>query len=242
MQPWLTSEWRASASGPIFAGERSSERVWMSQVRSKRSSGGHQPDQVEVGLPVRLDRCRRRASSRRTGGRRRAAPPASMAGITSCPKSLRSADQPGVERGPGEDVDAHRGEVALRLGRLLLPVDDAPVARRGCRSPSATPRPAGTGSTAIVTSAPFALVGRDHRPVVHLVDVVAAQDEHRVGAALVDLVEVVADGVRRAQVPAAGLGRHVRLQELDAQAARPVEAPRTSRADVVVAASAGCTG
>ena len=50
MQPWLTSEWRASASGPSFAGERSSERVWISQLRSKRSSGGTSPTRSRLAF------------------------------------------------------------------------------------------------------------------------------------------------------------------------------------------------
>ena len=141
--------------------------------------------------------------------------------------------QPGMKGVPGEDVDPHRGEVAPGLGGLLLPVDHAPgaveLADPHPRRLAQGHREHGDRHVGAVR-----VVGRDHGPVVHLVDVVAAQDEDGVRAALVDLVEVVADRIRRAQVPAAGLGRHVGLQELDAQAARPVEAPRTSRADVIV--------
>ena len=57
----------------------------------------------------------------------------------------------------------------------------------------------------------------DEGPVVHLVDVVAGQDEHDVGARLVDGVEVGGHRIGRAAIPLAGTAAsHVRLQDADA--------------------------
>ena len=45
------------------------------------------------------------------------------------------------------------------------------------------------------------LVERDHRAVVHLVDVVAGEHEHRLGAMLLDDVQVLVNGVGGAAIP-----------------------------------------
>jgi hypothetical protein len=44
-------------------------------------------------------------------------------------------------------------------------------------------------------------VEREQRPVVHLVDVVAGQDQHRLGAVLLNDVEILINGIGRAAVP-----------------------------------------
>ena len=62
---------------------------------------------------------------------------------------------------------------------------------------------------------------------------VAGQDQHVVRTGLVDLVHVVADSVGGAQVPAAVIARHVRLEDPDPAAAHPVQVPRPPRPDVV---------
>ncbi len=45
------------------------------------------------------------------------------------------------------------------------------------------------------------LVEREQRPVVHLVDVVAGENQHRLGPMLIDDVQILVHGVRRAAIP-----------------------------------------
>ena len=45
------------------------------------------------------------------------------------------------------------------------------------------------------------LVERDHRAIVHAVDMVAGKDEHIVAACLHDEAEILVDGIRGALVP-----------------------------------------
>ena len=74
----------------------------------------------------------------------------------------------------------------------------------------------------------------DERAVVHLVDVVARQDEDEVGRRLADGLDVLEHRVRGAPVPLRGaVARDVRLHHPDA-AGGPVEVPRAPGADVVV--------
>ena len=99
-----------------------------------------------------------------------------------------------------EDVDAHRGEVALGLLGLLLPLDD-PVGL--VEGEDAHPRGLGQRHAADrdghVRAVPA--MGGDERLVVHLVDVVAGEDERRVGGVVLDDVDVAQDRVGRAAVP-----------------------------------------
>ena len=79
-----------------------------------------------------------------------------------------------------------------------------------------------------------AAVGGHERLVVHLVDVVAGEDEDRVGRVVLDDVDVAQDRVGRAAVPLGdAAARDVRLEQLDA-APVAVEVPRPAEADVVV--------
>ena len=141
--------------------------------------------------------------------------------------------EPAPERTLREDVDAHGGEVALGLFRLLLPVDDAVglVERQ-----DAHPRRIGQRNAANrdrhVGTAPA--VGSEERRVVHLVDVVAGQDEDRVGGIVLDLIEVLEHGIGRPAVPlGTAPAGDVRLAQANA-ALVPVEVPRPAEPDVVV--------
>ena len=81
---------------------------------------------------------------------------------------------------------------------------------------------------------PVAAVGRDERLVVHLVDVVAGEDEDGVAGVVLDDVDVAQHRVGRAAVPLRdAAARDVRLEQLHA-AAVAVEVPRPAQADVVV--------
>ncbi len=153
--------------------------------------------------------------------------------MTSLPKSGRSSVEVPAQGLLREDVDAHRGEVALGLLGLLLPLDD-PVGL--VEGEDAHPRrlgerdaPDGDGHVG-----PAAAVGRDERLVIHLVDVVAGQDDHEVARVVLDDVHVAQDGVGGAAIPVGdATARDVRLEELDA-AAVAVEVPRPAQPDVVV--------
>ena len=118
-----------------------------------------------------------------------------------------------------EDVDAHRGEVALGLLGLLLPLGDPVLLVEGQDRPSAIASASGHAADRDRHVRAVAPVGRDERLVVHLVDVVAGQDQDRVAGAVLDDVEVLEHRVGRAAVPlghaAAG---DVRLEQLDAAA------------------------
>ena len=54
-QPWLMRLRWTLAVGPMRAGARSSERVWMTQSRSYRSSAGMVVEQLHLGAPVAVD-------------------------------------------------------------------------------------------------------------------------------------------------------------------------------------------
>ena len=80
--------------------------------------------------------------------------------------------------------------------------------------------PMGTRLTAMVTSARVA-GALDEGAVVHLVDVIAGQDEHQVARRLADGLDVLEHGVGRAAIPLAGAAAgDVRLQHPDAAALR----------------------
>ncbi len=141
--------------------------------------------------------------------------------------------QPAAERLLGEDVDAHRGEVALGLLGLLLPLDDPVVLveREDPHPRRLGQRHAPDGDRDVGA---VAAVGRHERLVVHLVDVVAGEDQHDVGGVVLDDVDVAQDRVGGAAIPLGELAAlDVRLQQLDA-AAVAVEVPRPAEADVVV--------
>ena len=156
-----------------------------------------------------------------------------MAGMTSRPKSTWSSVSQRRKRLLREDVHAHRGEVALGLLGLLLPLDD-PV--RLVHREDAHPRGLGERHPPDRDRdvRAMAAVGRHERLVVHLVDVVAGEDEHGVARIVLEDVDVAQDRVGRSAIPlrhaAAG---DVRLEELHA-AAIAVQVPGPAQADVVV--------
>ena len=141
--------------------------------------------------------------------------------------------QPAPERALGEDVHAHRREVALGLLGLLLPLGDAVVVVDG---EDAHPARVGERDAADrdrhVGAVP-AMRGHE-RLVVHLVDVVAGEDDDRVRVGALDDVEVAEHRVGGPAVPLGdAAARDVRLEQLDA-ALVPVEIPRPPDPDVVV--------
>jgi hypothetical protein len=84
--------------------------------------------------------------------------------------------------------------------RLLLELGDAPVLvdlqHAEARAVGERRRVRGDGDVGVVLE-----VVLDHVRDVHLVDVVAAEDRHQVGAGVLDQVDVLVDGVGRAPVP-----------------------------------------
>src|SRR5450759_2980860 len=141
--------------------------------------------------------------------------------------------QPLTEGSLREDVDAHAGKIALGLARLLGPLDDATGVVHGqdphpggvCKRYA----PHGNGHVGSV-----AAMGGHEWLVVHLVDVVAGEDQDRVSRRLLDDVEVLEDGVGRAAVPLGDAPPgDVRLQDPNASVVA-VEVPGPAHADVVV--------
>ena len=153
--------------------------------------------------------------------------------MTFAPKSIRSSCEPLEERLAREGVDAHGREVALGLLRLLLPLDD-PVGLVEGQDPHPgrlRERDAPDGDRHVGTLAP---VRRDERRVVHLVDVVAREDEDRLRVRVLQDAAVAEDRVGRPAVPLRdATPGDVGLEELDAPL-RPIEVPRPPHADVVV--------
>ena len=105
------------------------------------------------------------------------------------------------EKAGTEDVDAHRGEGARRIFRLLDEGGDAMGAvDRGDPEAMGVLRPdLGDGDGHV---RPGLAVEAQHLPVVLLVDVIAAHDEDKLGTAGGDQRPVLVEGVGRAAVPA----------------------------------------
>ncbi len=81
---------------------------------------------------------------------------------------------------------------------------------------------------------PLATMGGHERLVIHLVDMVAGEDDDHVGRVVLDDAEVAEDGIGGAAIPLGDpTAGDVRLEELDA-AVRAIEVPRLADADVVV--------
>ena len=139
--------------------------------------------QLHLGTPVAVDGARRPASSPRSGSRRRARRPGIMAGMT-WRRSRCGPPTASQERPLGEHVDAQAREIALRLARLLLPLDHLVVLvePQDAEAVRFTDRDALHRDGHVRALAAVLL---HERLVVHLVDVVAGQDDHgvRVGAA-----------------------------------------------------------
>ena len=72
-----------------------------------------------------------------------------------------------------------------------------------------------------------------HVGIVHLVDVVAGEDDHVLGVVHIDEAQVLIDGVGGALVPGAALGALVGGQDMDA-AGGAVQVPGLAAADIAV--------
>ena len=141
--------------------------------------------------------------------------------------------QPAAQGLLGEDVDAHGREIALGLLGLLLPLDD-PVGL--VEGQDAHPARLGQRDAADRDGHVRAMpaMGGHERRVVHLVDVVAGEDQHDVRGVVLDDVEVAQDRVGRAAIPLRDASPgDVRLEQLD-PAPVAVQVPRPAQPDVVV--------
>ena len=133
---------------------------------------------------------------------------------------------------PGEDVDAHGGLVALRLLWLLFEFDD-PVVRVCVHDAEAgrfLPRN-GTNRDGRVRAVADVII--QHGVVIHLVDMVAAEDQDIVRIILLDEGHVLIDGVGRSAVPLAAADGLIGRQDENA-AVGDVQIPGSAAADVGV--------
>ena len=136
------------------------------------------------------------------------------------------------QHAPLEDVDAHGGVGRLRVLRLFFKfVDRAVFARvHDAEAAGLLERHIAHGDCAVGA---FLVVEGEHRRVVHLVDMVAGEDQHVVRLIAIDEANVLIDGVGRALVPFGVFTLGVGRQDLYA-AVRAVQAPRLAVADVLV--------
>src|SRR5262249_11247310 len=125
-----------------------------------------------------------------------------------------------VHRPGGEDVDAHRRQAHLRvvrhrprLARLLLEADHA-VLRVHLHDAEVLAVLERHGQAADGQVQAAVDVRPDHVAVVHLVDVVAGEDEDVLRVGLLDAVDVLVDGVGGALVPVL-VDALLRRQDLD---------------------------
>ena len=136
------------------------------------------------------------------------------------------------ERPAREDVDPHRGERARRLGRLLDELRDAVllVRREDSHAGRLVARHVQRRDRQV------GLLGDvkvGERGVVHLVDVVAREDEDEVRLAALDEGQVLRDRVGGALVPVGVGAAAVGLVDLDAAREAAVEVPGPAGADVL---------
>ena len=134
---------------------------------------------------------------------------------------------------PGKDVDAHRGEVALGLGGLLLELIDLVVLVHVHDAEALglvhgdLQHGDGAGGTGL-------LVQVHHVGIVHLVDVVAGEDDYIVRIIQVQEADILIDGVGSPLVPGALVAlAHVGGEDMYA-AIGAVQVPGLARADVAV--------
>ena len=148
------------------------------------------------------------------------------------PKSTRSLLSRSRRSGQREDVDAHADQVRRWVRRLLdegghaaVPgdVEDAEPMRLFDRH----------GSDRAGDVRALLPMHLEEGAIVHLVDVVAGEDQHELRIPVGDEVQVLEDGVGGAAIPVARPpATDERLQQRDAAAAA-VEVPRPADADVV---------
>ena len=134
---------------------------------------------------------------------------------------------------PGENIDAHGGQVALGLLGLLLELNNVVLAVHGHDAEAGSLIPGhlqhgdGAGGLGL-------LVGLQHPVVVHLVNVVAGEDHHVLRVIHVHKADVLIDGVGGSLEPGALVALpHVGGQNVDA-AVQPVQIPGLAGADVAV--------
>ena len=145
------------------------------------------------------------------------------------PKSLLLASSLSF---PRENVNAHRREVALGMRGLFLEFRDRVVFVHAHDAKARRILPGHLHNGDGTVRARFFVVG-EHLGVIHLVDVVAREDEHILGVVHVDKADVLEDGVGRALIPRRTARALIRRQDVHA-AVRAVEIPRLARADVAV--------
>ena len=133
---------------------------------------------------------------------------------------------------PVEDVDAHRGLGGFRVLGLLFELVDRAVLV-GVHDTEAGSFLKGDIQDGDGGVCLFLLVVGEHLRVVHLVDVVAGEDEDIFGVIAVDEIDILIDGVGGALVPLALLVGRIRGEDVDA-AVHPVEVPGLAVADVGV--------
>ena len=140
--------------------------------------------------------------------------------------------QEGLEHAPLEDVDAHGGLVALGMLGLFLELEDGAVLV-GVHDAEAAGllhgnRADGDGAVGLAL-----LVEAEHLGVIHLIDMVAREDQHLIGVIAVDEADILINGVGRALIPLRALGTGIGRQNAHA-AVGVVEIPGLAVADVLI--------
>ena len=141
-------------------------------------------------------------------------------------------EQRRAQHRPGENVNAHGGEIALRLLRLFGKARDAHVLIDGHDAEAAGLLPRhGLDRNGEIRA--HELVEVEHQVIVHLVEMVAGEDDDILGVVAVEKVDVVVNRVGGAFIPfAAGL-RGIRRENVHAAPGR-VQIPRRARAEIPV--------
>ena len=133
---------------------------------------------------------------------------------------------------PRKDVHAHAGLVALGMGGLFLKFGNAVVlvGVHDAEAAGFVPRNLADGNGAVGVVLDVEL---QHLVIVHLVNVVAAEDQYVIRVELLDELDVLVDGVGRAGIPFAGLAGHIGGQHIDTAVSK-VQIPRGAAADIGV--------
>ena len=137
-----------------------------------------------------------------------------------------------LQHAPFEDVDAHGRIRALGLFRLLFKFIDGTVLAgiHDAEAGGLLQRNLAHGNGAVGIAL---LMEAKHGGVVHLIDVVAGQNQHVIGVIALDKGNVLIDGVGRALIPLGVFTLGIGRKDLYA-AVRGVQAPRLAVADVLV--------
>ncbi len=136
-----------------------------------------------------------------------------------------------IQHGQAEHVNPHRGQGAWRVFGFFHKIGHAVVGSGGhdakSRGHGRRDAKGGNGHVRRVVG-----VKCQHGIKVHLVDVIAREDQRQIGVAAFDKREILLDGVGGAAVPVGLETRLVGLVELQAAGERTVEVPRPPGADV----------